>query len=58
MAFLVISVRNVGADKMGKIRHLLGYLLATHNRCIVLPVGDNMAVHDLIDTSYGVQKSI
>jgi hypothetical protein len=54
---LTTRVRDVGANDMGKLRRLLGYLRATPNRGIVLHVGDIMTVRALIDASYGVHQS-
>jgi hypothetical protein len=56
VGFLTTRVHAVDADDMAKLRRLLGYLLATRDRGIVLRVGEHMRVRAYIDAAYGVHQ--
>lgn len=54
VAFLATRVHACDVDDLAKLRRLLGYILATKERGIVLKVGDHMNVKAYIDAAYGV----
>lgn len=57
VAFLSTRVQACDVDDIAKLERLLGYLLGTRSRGIVLRVGDKMEVKGYIDAAYGVHKS-
>jgi hypothetical protein len=57
VAFLTTRVQCCDQDDLGKLRRLLGYVLATRERGICLRVGESMAVKAYIDAAYGVHTS-
>ncbi len=44
-------------DDMAKLRRLLGYILGTRHRGIILCIGEHMNVKAYIDVAYGSGKS-
>jgi hypothetical protein len=54
VSFLASRVQVSTVDDMEKLQRLLGYLLHTRHRGIVLCIGDNMEVRAYIDAAYGV----
>jgi exosome complex RNA-binding protein Rrp4 len=57
VAFLTTRVQVCDEDDVGKLRRLLGYILGTRERGIVLRVGGAMVVRVYIDAAYGVHTS-
>jgi hypothetical protein len=56
VAFLSTRVHRCDADDLSKLRRVLGYLLHTPGRGIVLRIGDELNVSAYIDASYGVHS--
>jgi hypothetical protein len=54
VAFLSTRVNECDIDDLAKLRRLLGYLVRTPERGIVLEIGDRMEVRAFIDAAYGV----
>jgi hypothetical protein len=57
VSFLSTRVQCCDEDDMRKLRRLLGYLLRTKERGIVLRIGEHMTVKAYIDAAYGVHQS-
>ena len=57
VAFLTTRAHCCDEDDMAKLRRLLGYLLGTSNRGIVLRAGSEITVKAYIDAAYGVHTS-
>ena len=57
VAFLAKRVLCCTADDEAKLERLLGYLLGTRERGLVLRIGDNMTVSGYIDAAYGVHAN-
>ena len=59
VSFLSTRVQAPDLDDLAKLRRLLGYLLSTQTRGIVLRIGDSMSVSTVsvyADASYGVHS--
>lgn len=56
VAFLSTRVQCCNVDDHAKLQRLLGYLLGTRHRGIVLRVGEHMGVKAYIDAAYGVHE--
>ena len=56
VAFLSTRVHVCDIDDLAKLRRLLGYLVGTQNRGIVLKVGESIIVKAYIDAAYGVHE--
>ena len=56
VSFLSTRVNCCDTDDVAKLDRLLGYVLASRDRGIVLRVGDSVVVKGYIDASYGVHK--
>jgi hypothetical protein len=56
VVFLTTRHQYVGIDDLAKLKKLLGYLQATHQRGIVLRIGDSTTVRLCIDDSYGIDQ--
>jgi len=54
VSFLTTRVHKCDLDDLAKLRRLLGYLLKTRDRGIILRIGENMTVKGFIDASYGI----
>ena len=54
VAFLSTRVQTCNIDDLAKLRRLLGYLLGTRDRGIVLRIGSELVVKAFIDAAYGV----
>ena len=57
VSFLTTRVHDCDIDDMAKLKRLLGYLLGTRDRGIVLRIGEHMTVRAFIDAAYGVHTS-
>ena len=57
VSFLTTRVHDCDIDDMAKLKRLLGYLLGTRDRGIILRIGEHMAVRAFIDAAYGVHTS-
>jgi len=57
VAFLSTRVQVCDEDDVAKLERLLGYLLGTRERGILLRVGERMSVSAYIDAAYGVHSS-
>jgi hypothetical protein len=56
VSFLSTRVQVCDVDDMAKLRRLLGYILGTRHRGIVLCIGEHMNVKAYIDAAYGVHQ--
>ena len=56
VSFLSTRVNACDIDDLQKLDRLLGYILATRDRGIVLRIGDTISVNGYIDASYGVHR--
>ena len=56
VSFLSTRVNDCDIDDLQKLDRLLGYILATRDRGIVLRIGDTISVNGYIDASYGVHR--
>ena len=56
VAFLSTRVQVADIDDMAKLNRLLGYILGTRERGIILRIGDKMEVKAYIDAAYGVHQ--
>jgi len=56
VSFLSTRVQAPDLDDLAKLRRLLGYLLGTKDRGIVLRIGESMSVSVFADASYGVHN--
>jgi hypothetical protein len=57
LSFLTTRVHYCDIDDLAKLKRLLGYLLGTRDRGIVLRIGEHMTVRPFIDAAYGVHTS-
>jgi hypothetical protein len=57
VAFLTTRVQVCDKDDLGKLTRLLGYLVGTPHRGIVLRVGESVSVSAYIDAAYGVHTA-
>ena len=57
VSLLITRVHDCDIDDMAKLKRLLGYLLGTRDRGIVLRIGEHMTVRAFIDAAYGVHTS-
>ena len=57
VAFLSTRVHECDIDDLAKLRRLLGYILGTRDRGIVLEIGEHMEVKVYIDAAYGVHQT-
>ena len=57
VSFLTTRVLVCDTDDLAKLHRVLGYVLKTRERGIVLRVGDTMVVEAYIDAAYGVHTS-
>jgi hypothetical protein len=56
VAFLSTRVQVCDIDDLAKLKRLLGYILGTRHRGIILCIGDHMTVKAYIDAAYGVHQ--
>ena len=56
VSFLSTRVQVCDIDDMAKLRRLLGYILGTRHRGIILCIGEHMTVKAYIDAAYGVHQ--
>jgi hypothetical protein len=56
VSFLSTRVKVCDVDDMSKLRRLLGYILGTRHRGIILCIGEQMTVKAYIDAAYGVHQ--
>jgi len=56
VAFLSTRVQVCDIDDLAKLKRLLGYILGTRHRGIVLCIGEHMTVKAYIDAAYGVHQ--
>ncbi len=56
VSFLSTRVKVCDVDDMAKLRRLLGYILGTRHRGIILCIGEQMTVKAYIDAAYGVHQ--
>ena len=56
VSFLSTRVQVCDVDDMAKLRRLLGYILGTRHRGIILCIGEQMTVKAYIDAAYGVHQ--
>ena len=57
VSFLSTRVQDCDSDDLRKLERLLGYLVGTPERGIVLRVGEQMSVRAYIDAAYGVHTA-
>ena len=56
VAFLSTRVQVCDIDDLAKLKRLLGYILGTRHRGIILCIGEHMTVKAYIDAAYGVHQ--